>query len=98
MVQRCEVCKSFEPGVLVVKQKLVAMHFRARTVLLCPRHARIVENARVMSFEGLRSLFRSGRRSFIPRRDPRSMAPPGEQRRGAGRRATDRLPTASGDS
>ncbi|NLE89078.1 MAG: hypothetical protein GX607_22065 [Myxococcales bacterium] len=97
MVQRCEVCASFEPGGLVVKPKLVAMHFPARTVLLCHRHARIAENARVMSFEGLQSLFRSGRRSFIPRRDPRSVAPPGEHRRGAGRRASDRLPTASGE-
>lgn len=97
MVQRCEVCASFEPEGIVVRQKLVAMHFRARTVLLCAKHARVAESARVMSFEGLRNLFRSGRRSFIPRRDPRSVAPPGEQRRGAGRRAVDRVATASAE-
>jgi hypothetical protein len=89
MNQRCEVCASFRPELPSAGQKLVEMVFEARPVLLCKGHARIAENSGVTTFEALRGLYGSGRRSYVPRRDPHSVAPPGEKRRGPGRRASD---------
>lgn len=90
MRERCEVCESFRPeGGIVPGQKIVEVPFDARRVLLCTGHARIAENSGVTSFEALRELYGSGRRSFVPRRAARSSAEGAEKREGAGRRASD---------
>lgn len=81
-----EVCASFRPEGISLGQKVVEVPFDTRTVVLCPGHARIAANSAVTSFQGLRELFGSGRRSFVPRRAPSEQAL-GD--RSAGRRAGD---------
>jgi len=90
MRQRCEVCEQIRPEAEIDgRGKLVEMSFAARPVLLCVGHARIAANSGVTSFEDLRALYGSGRRSFVPRRRPASTAGTTDQRRGTGRRAAD---------
>ena len=67
---------------------MVEMPFDVRPVHLCVGHARIAENSGVASFEELRELYGSGRRSFVPRRSPGSRIGNGTPR-SPGRRATD---------
>lgn len=90
MHQRCEVCDGFRPEASRTPQRLVEVPFDVRTVVLCAGHARIAENSGATTFEALRELYGSGRRSFVPRRDPRASTLPDDQRRSAGRRASDR--------
>jgi hypothetical protein len=67
----------------------VLVSLGARSVRLCVGHARIAKNSDVTTFEGLRELYGSGRRSFVPRRGG-GAAPNGtERRRNGGRRASD---------
>jgi hypothetical protein len=91
MRERCEVCESFRPDTeLPGDRNTVVVPFDARAVRLCRGHARIAERSGATSFEQLRELYGSGRRSFVPRRAPVA-APETDDRRGsAGRRATDR--------
>jgi hypothetical protein len=90
MQQRCEVCQNFRPEAPVdPKVKVDQVVFDTRCVLLCRAHARIAERSGVRSFEALRELYGKGRRSYVPRRAPESLAQLGERRRSAGRRATD---------
>jgi hypothetical protein len=78
---RCEVCENFRPGFEAPShQKLVEMSLDVRSVILCTGHARIAVKSGVTSFEALRALYGSGRRSFVPRR---------RTDRAGGRRATD---------
>ena len=90
MHQRCEVCEGFRPEASLRPRKLVEVPFDVRNVVLCAGHARIAENSGVTSFEALRELYGSGRRSYVPRRAPSSEAPANDQRRSVGRRASDR--------
>jgi hypothetical protein len=88
MRQCCEVCENFMPEVARTSRKLVEVVLDRRTVTLCRGHALIAENSGVKSFEALRELYGSGRRSYVPRRSA-STAGPGDQRLGRGRRAAD---------
>jgi hypothetical protein len=88
MSNTCEVCENFRNKNDLLGLKLVEVAYDERSVLLCTGHAKIAENSGVSSFEGLRDLYGSGRRSYVPRRRPASMQPNGEERK-TGRRATD---------
>jgi hypothetical protein len=89
-MERCEVCQNLRPGAAPIEgQRVVTVSFEGRLVTLCTGHARIAENSGVTSFEQLRELYGTGRRSFVPRRAPRKPAPVDYLRQGAGRRATD---------
>jgi hypothetical protein len=90
MRQRCEVCENFRPEAETdARAELVEVAFDVRPVVLCKGHARIAKNSGVTSFDELRDLYGSGRRSFVPRRGRSSTPRADEQRRLAGRRATD---------
>jgi hypothetical protein len=90
MRQHCEVCEAFRPeGGSTPEEKLVYMEFPTRTVRLCVGHALIAENSGVSSFEELRDLYGSGRRSHVPRRGPEMFESTDEKRRSAGRRVSD---------
>jgi hypothetical protein len=92
MRQRCEVCENFRPDVeFAGDRNTVLVPFDVRAVRLCMGHARIAAKSGVTSFEELRELYGSGRRSFVPRRGAGVETAMGEQRQTAGRRATDRL-------
>ena len=86
MALRCEVCENFRPDGDPRPLELVRVPLGKRIVLLCTGHARIAENSGVSNFEQLRELYgeSEGRRSFVPRRAPRSRWE-GSQ----GRRASD---------
>ncbi len=85
----CEVCENFRPGAEFGDgYRVVEVPFDVRWVHLCIGHARIAENSGVTSFEQLRELYGSGRRSFIPRRG-RGTSSVNEKRRSPGRRASD---------
>jgi hypothetical protein len=88
MRERCEVCANFRPDVeFDGDRKTTLIPFGDRSVRLCRAHERIAANSGVTSFDGLRELYGSGRRSFVPRRGAsRSEMYPQH----AGRRATDR--------
>lgn len=88
MSNTCEVCENFRNRSELSGLKIVEVAFDQRPVLLCTGHAKIAENSGVTSFEGLRELYGSGRRSYVPRRRPASMQPNGEGRK-SGRRASD---------
>ena len=89
MQHHCEVCASFNPGAEFGEgYRVIAVSFAERTVHLCVGHARIAENNGVTSFDELRDIYGSGRRSYVPRRGP-STATPSERRESAGRRASD---------
>jgi len=91
MRQRCEVCENFRPDVeLVGDRNTVLVPFDVRAVRLCMGHARIAARSAVTSFEALRDFYGSGRRSFVPRRASGIAETVDDQRRGFGRRATDR--------
>jgi hypothetical protein len=91
MRERCEVCENFRPGTeLPGDRNTVLVPFDARVVRLCMGHARIAAKSGATSFEALRELYGSGRRSFVPRRAPMTPAEASERRGGEGRRATDR--------
>ena len=91
MRQRCEVCENFRPDVeFEGDRNTVTVTLDARRVVLCVGHARIAENSGVTSFEELRALYGSGRRSFVPRREPRATTIGDYERQSRGRRATDR--------
>ena len=88
MRERCEVCQNFRPDVeFAGDRNTVLVPFDVRPVRLCVGHARIAKNSGVTTFEGLRELYGSGRRSFVPRRTPGGDAT--YERRSYGRRATD---------
>jgi hypothetical protein len=90
MRQHCEVCEATRPDAAAVpEEKLVYLEFATRTVRLCMGHARIAQNSGVRSFEELRELYGSGRRSHVPRRGHETFESSDEKRRRAGRRATD---------
>jgi hypothetical protein len=90
MSQHCEVCEAFRPEAgPAPEEKLVYMEFPARTVRLCVGHALIAENSGVTSFEQLRDLYGSGRRSHVPRRGQEMFESTDEKRRSAGRRVSD---------
>jgi hypothetical protein len=90
MRERCEVCKNFRPDVeFEGDRNTVLVPFDARTVRLCVGHARIAENSGVKTFEQLRELYGSGRRSFVPRRSPSAGPAMGYERQSTGRRSTD---------
>lgn len=76
------------PEVARTSQKLVEKTFETRTVTLCRGHALIAENSGVRTFEALRELYGSGRRSYVPRRSD-GRAPSADQRLGRGRRSAD---------
>lgn len=78
------------PEVARTSRKLVEMTFGTRTVTLCRGHALIAQNSGAHSFEALRELYGSGRRSYVPRRSE-SPSPSGDQRLGRGRRAADAI-------
>lgn len=88
MAKTCEVCENFRNKSDLSALKIVEVPFDQRSVLLCTGHAKIAENSGVTSFEELRELYGSGRRSYVPRRKPATMQPNGEARK-SGRRATD---------
>ena len=90
MRHHCEVCEAFRPeaGVLP-EEKLVYMEFPTRTVRLCVGHALIAQNSGVNSFEELRDLYGSGRRSHVPRRGLETFESSDEKRRSVGRRESD---------
>lgn len=91
MRERCEVCESFRPDTeFPGDRNTVMVPFAARTVRLCMGHARIAESSGAASFEQLRELYGSGRRSFVPRRAPMAASETNDRRGSAGRRATDR--------
>jgi hypothetical protein len=91
MRQRCEVCENFRPDVeFPGDRKTTLVAFDVRPVLLCTGHARIARSSGVTTFEELRELYGSGRRSFVPRRSPNTPTAFGAQRDSQGRRATDR--------
>jgi len=93
MRERCEVCENFRPDVeFEGDRKTVVVPFDVRSVRLCVGHARIAANSGVTSFDELRELYGSGRRSFVPRRGPNPDAPGNEQRGTIGRRANDLKP------
>jgi hypothetical protein len=88
MRERCEVCENFRPDVeLAGDRKTVMVEYGVRSVRLCIGHARIAANSGVTTFDGLRELYGSGRRSFVPRRAPGGDAT--YERRSYGRRASD---------
>jgi len=89
MKSRCEVCENFRPGAeFGDRYRVVEVPFDARPVQLCVGHQKIAENSGVTSFEELRELFGTGRRSYVPRRGKCSESIK-DQRRGPGRRAND---------
>jgi hypothetical protein len=88
MRQCCEVCENFMPEVARTSRKLVEVVLDTRTVTLCRGHALIAENSGVKSFDALRELYGSGRRSYVPRRNATNDRS-GDQRLGRGRRAAD---------
>jgi len=89
MEHSCEVCDNFRPRAEFGSQyRVVEVSFDVRPVHLCVGHARIAENSEVTSFAELRQLYGSGRRSFVPRRQPGSLVGNGKTR-SQGRRATD---------
>lgn len=91
MRERCEVCESFRPDVeFPGDRNTTLVPFDVRPVRLCVGHARIAENSGVRTFEGLRELYGSGRRSFVPRRSTNTPTSFGAKRENPGRRATDR--------
>ena len=85
MAHVCEVCLNFRPGTPGAAEAKPLV-FGKRTVHLCRAHARIAANAKVRTFDALRQLYGSGRRSFVPRRTERdaTFGP-----RHPGRRASD---------
>lgn len=90
MENRCEVCEGFRPGAeFGERYRVVEVKFDVRRVHLCVGHKRIAENSGVASFEDLRSLYGTGRRSYVPRRGD-EVNVPSDKRRNRGRRATDR--------
>src|SRR3954471_4777546 len=90
MRERCEVCKNFRPDVeFEGDRNTVMVPFDARSVRLCVGHARIAENSNVRTFEELRELYGSGRRSFVPRRSASAGPAMGYERQSMGRRSTD---------
>jgi hypothetical protein len=90
MREHCEVCEAIRPEAgAVPEEKLVYMEFQSRTVLLCVGHALIAQNSGVHSFEELRELYGSGRRSHVPRRGQEMFEGSDEKRRQVGRRASD---------
>jgi len=92
MARCCEVCENFRPDAPANPNRvLVPVVFDVRTVVLCRAHARIAERSGVQSFEQLREFYGSGRRSYVPRRNPSLAEPNPERRRSLGRRASDRL-------
>ncbi len=88
MEPHCEVCANLSRDISR-SRPVVEMQLDKRTVTLCQGHARIAANSGVTDFDGLRALYGAGRRSHVPRRDPRA-AERGEERVGSGRRASDR--------
>jgi hypothetical protein len=91
MRQRCEVCENFRPeNASRPGQKLVSVPLDVRNVVLCTGHARIAKNSGAETFEALRELYGSGRRSYVPRRSPRSKRSRDDKRVGRGRRESDR--------
>lgn len=91
MEHSCEVCDNFRPrSEFGSCYRVVEVAFDVRPVHLCVGHARIAENSGVSSFEQLRELYGSGRRSYVPRRKPGSLVGNGKAR-SQGRRATDRV-------
>ncbi len=90
MENRCEVCENFHPGAeFGGRYRVVEVEFDMRRVHLCVGHKKIAENSGVTSFEELRALYGTGRRSFVPRRG-NSSAIAGDKRQGRGRRVSDR--------
>jgi hypothetical protein len=91
MQQRCEVCENFRPETELPGDRNTSLvAFDVRPVRLCSGHARIAERSGVTSFEELRELYGTGRRSFVPRRSEHTPTAFGAQRMNPGRRATDR--------
>jgi len=89
MQNRCEVCENFRPGAeFGGHYKVVKVLFDVRPVQLCVGHAKIALNSGATSFEGLRELYGTGRRSYVPRRG-RDVTKTNDQRRSPGRRASD---------
>ncbi|MGE5786868.1 MAG: hypothetical protein ACM3ZE_19905 [Myxococcales bacterium] len=89
MEKRCEVCEGFRPGTKFASNyRVTEVNYDSRSVHLCTGHARIAENSGVHTFEQLRELYGTGRRSFVPRRSPNATGECG-QARSPGRRATD---------
>lgn len=89
MENRCEVCEGFRPGAeFGDRYRVVEVQFDVRRVHLCVGHKKIAENSGVTSFEELRALYGTGRRSFVPRRGVGPVVA-GDARQGRGRRATD---------
>jgi hypothetical protein len=88
MRAHCEVCEGFRNKADLDGLTTVEVQFPERPVLLCTGHAKIAENSGVTTFDGLRELYGSGRRSYVPRRRPELLQPNGVSRQG-GRRATD---------
>lgn len=90
MRQHCEVCEAIRPdGSNLPEEKLVYMEFPTRTVHLCVGHALIARNSGVQSFEQLRELYGTGRRSHVPRRGQEMFESTDEKRRSTGRRTSD---------
>ena len=90
MRKHCEVCEALRPEAgAVPEEKLVYIEFPTRTVRLCTGHALIAQNSGVHSFEELRELYGSGRRSHVPRRGDEMFEAAGEKRRSSGRRVND---------
>jgi hypothetical protein len=90
MRQHCEVCEAIRPEAgPVPEEKLVYVEFPKRTVRLCTGHALIAKNSGVHSFEQLRELYGSGRRSHVPRRGDDEARRSKEKRKSAGRRLSD---------
>jgi len=88
MSKSCEVCENFRNQSDLSGLKIVEVAYDERAVLLCSGHAKIAANSGVNSFDGLRDLYGSGRRSYVPRRRPAQLQPNGEPRK-TGRRSTD---------
>jgi hypothetical protein len=88
MQRTCEVCENFRNRDDLSGLTIVEVQYDARSVLLCTGHAKIAQNSGVDTFEQLRELFGSGRRSYVPRRRPAALQPDGTGRK-VGRRMTD---------
>lgn len=88
MEDDCEVCLNL-PREISQMRTMVELQLDKRAVVLCRGHARIAANSGVTDFEGLRTLYGSGRRSHVPRRDPRAVTKVCESRQSHGRRAQD---------
>ncbi len=88
MKTTCEVCENFKTDQDLSHLRTVELQLDQRTVLLCTGHAKIAANSGVTTFQELRELYGSGRRSYVPRRRPAPLQPNGEPR-SLGRRATD---------